>query len=55
MTFSTVEKTAVAGPDVFCIWNTFGKKYFVFCIWAEQKSIFYNTGNFTENFAVLAV
>jgi len=30
MTFATVEKTAVTGPDVFCIWNTFGKKYFVF-------------------------
>jgi len=25
MTVSTVEKMAVAGPDIFCIWNTFGK------------------------------
>jgi len=40
MTFSTVDKKAVAGPHVFCIWNTFGKKYFVFCIFRTNSKVF---------------
>ena len=42
MTFSTVDKKAVASSHVFCIWTYIWKKYFVFCVWTEQKSIFYN-------------